>query len=158
MRIRIMIAAGILAFSAGAAVAQIATGSVDTARQVTLTGIVKSIQWGSLRSLVQLVVTDAAGNVIVTGQFWEQCNFGGGNLIVPSVATGDGFLAKYNAATGAYMSGMQFGGSGNDWGISVTVDGSGNTIVTGTTNGGNFNGTTLTSHGGYDAFLMKLAL
>jgi hypothetical protein len=74
------------------------------------------------------------------------------------VGTGDGFVAKYSAATGAYMSGMQFGGTGNDFGISVTVDRSGNTIVSGTTNGGNFNGTTLTSNGNYDAFLMKLSL
>jgi hypothetical protein len=104
------------------------------------------------------VTMDAAGNVIVTGQFWEQCNLGGGNFIVPNVGTGDGFVAKYSAATGAYMSALQFGGTGNDFGISVTVDRSGNAIVTGTTQGGNFNGTTLTSNGGYDAFLMKLSL
>jgi hypothetical protein len=102
------------------------------------------------------VTTDASGNVIVTGQFWEKCNFGGGDLIVPSVGTGDGFLAKYSAASGAYMSALQFGGTGNDWGTSVVVNG-GNTVVAGTTQGGNFNGTTLTSQGGYDAFIMKLA-
>jgi len=102
------------------------------------------------------VTFDGAGNVAVVGQFWEQCNFGGGNLIVPSVGTGDGFLAKYAAANGSYLSAIQFGGTGNDWGTSVAVDGSGNAIVVGTTNGGNFNGATLTSHGGYDAFIMKV--
>jgi len=102
------------------------------------------------------VAFDGVGNVVVTGQFWEKCNFGGGDLITPSSGTGNGFLAKYAAATGAYMSASQFGGTGNDLGNSVTVDANGNSIVTGTTNGGNFNGATLTSNGGYDAFIMKV--
>jgi hypothetical protein len=104
------------------------------------------------------VTTDSAGNVIVTGQFWEQCNFGGGVKVVPSIGTADGFVAKYSGTTGAYVSMQQFGGNGPDWGTSVAVDPSGNAIVTGTTQGGTFGGTTLPSAGGYDVFLMKLSL
>jgi hypothetical protein len=49
------------------------------------------------------------------------------------------------------------GGASSDWGNGVTTDGSGYVIVTGTTNGGDFSGQPLSSHGGFDIFLLKLA-
>jgi|SRR6185295_4192174 len=64
MKITSMIVIGLFfVLSADPAGAQVASGTVDTARQVTLSGTVKSIQWGTPRSLVQLVVTDAQGKV-----------------------------------------------------------------------------------------------
>jgi hypothetical protein len=50
-----------------------------------------------------------------------------------------------------------FGGSGSDMANGVAADGLGNLVMTGYTLGGTFNGTTLTTAGGLDTFLMKLA-
>src|SRR5690349_19946672 len=64
MRIYVAIA-GLLrvATAAERTSAQIASGSADISHTIQLTGILKSIQWGDPRSLVQFAVTDAQGNV-----------------------------------------------------------------------------------------------
>jgi hypothetical protein len=100
------------------------------------------------------VAMDGTGNVIVTGDFYNHCNFGGGNLT--SAGSTDGFAAKYNLS-GSYVWSKRFGGSGTDWSFGVTADPSGNVLLTGPTMGGDFNGSILTSAGSSDVFLLKLA-
>jgi len=49
MKIQFILAASLfIVLAAAPGTAQVVSGSVDTARQVTLTGAVKSIQWGTL--------------------------------------------------------------------------------------------------------------
>jgi hypothetical protein len=99
------------------------------------------------------VALDSAGNISLTGDFYNNCNFGGGTLT--SAGALDGYLVKYSSA-GAYQSALRFGGTGGDGANGVTIDAQGNTFVIGTTSGGSFAGVTLTSNGSSDVLLMKL--
>ncbi len=98
------------------------------------------------------VAVDGAGNVLVTGSFAFTANFGGSDLT--SMGSSDIFVAKYNAA-GVHQWSQRFGGTLNDYGLSVAVDGSG-VLVTGSFEGTvNFGGSDLTSAGGSDIFVAK---
>ncbi len=66
-----------------------------------------------------------------------------------------GYLAEYTSA-GAYKSAIAFG-SGFTFSYNVAFVGNGNRLVTGQTDGGNFNGTTINTGGSFNAFLMRLA-
>ena len=99
------------------------------------------------------VAVDASGNVIVTGFFNSTVNFGGGSLV--SAGSDDIFVAKYNAA-GTHQWSQRFGSTSSDQGLSVAVDASGNTIVTGFYNlTVNFGGVNLVSNGSSDIFLAE---
>ncbi|MCP4379176.1 MAG: PEP-CTERM sorting domain-containing protein [bacterium] len=91
------------------------------------------------------VSVDGSGNAYVTGE-----TLGGldGNT---SAGSGDMFLTKYNTS-GTKQWTKQLGTSSNDGGASVSVDGSGNSYVTGTTTGG-LDGNTNAGFG--DMFLTK---
>jgi hypothetical protein len=107
------------------------------------------------------VAVDGSGNVVVTGIFYGTADFdpGSGTVNLSSAGGSDVFLAKYDA-TGGLVWAKAIGGTKNDEGISVAVDGSGNAVVT-----GKFRGTAdfdpgsgtvnLSSAGGYDVFLAK---
>jgi hypothetical protein len=105
---------------------------------------------------------DASNNIYLTGYFNSvDCDFD------PSTATqtlatagsNDVFLAKYDAS-GNYLFAINFGGTADDHGVSVTVDAGGNAYV-----GGYINGTadfdpspstaTFTSAGSLDGFFAK---
>jgi hypothetical protein len=93
-----------------------------------------------------------ASNVYVTGTSaatWGipvQAYGGGGN---------DGFAAKINLSTGALVWSTFLGGSGNDQGRGITIDGSGNAYVMGYS--GDPWGSPVRSYtGGNDAFVAKL--
>jgi len=80
------------------------------------------------------VAVDASGNVLVTGAFYDTgtVDFGGGPLTI----AGDSlmFVAKYSGVDGSHIWSKGFGGSGHyDGGgtSEVTVDASGNVLVTG---------------------------
>jgi hypothetical protein len=61
-----------------------------------------------------------------------------------------------HALTPAHLWSQRFGGTGDDSGRVVAVDGTGNVLVTGTFTGTvNFGGGDLTSAGGYDIFVAK---
>jgi hypothetical protein len=64
------------------------------------------------------IAVDASDNVIVTGSFAAQVNFGGSTLT--DVGQGDMFVAKY-AASGAHVWSRRFGGWDPDTGRGVAV-------------------------------------
>ena len=100
------------------------------------------------------LAVDGSGNVYPSGYFNGTVDFGAGN--VTSAGEGDVFVTKYNAA-GAHQWTTTFGGTSNDAGYGVAVDGSSNVYVT-----GNFEGTVdfgagnVTSNGSNDVFVTKL--
>ncbi len=99
------------------------------------------------------VAVDGSGNVVVTGSFVGTANFGGANLV--SAGGYDVFVAKYNAA-GVHQWSQRFGGTSDDQGRAVAVDGSGNTAVMGYYQGTvNFGGGNLVSAGSYDIFVAR---
>ncbi len=69
-------------------------------------------------------LTVAAGKVYVTGNFADTTNFGGGART--SAGNGDVFLLVLSATDGAYVTDRAYGGVGDDTGLSVAVDPSGN--------------------------------
>ena len=102
-------------------------------------------------------VTDAAGNVYVTGYFTGTATFGATSLT--SAGDYDIFVAKLNSS-GVYQWTVRAGSSGTDSGKGVAVDGSGNVYVTGFfsgTTGFGGGGSVLTSAGASDGFVAKLS-
>jgi len=101
----------------------------------------------------QSVAVDGSGNVFVTGYFSGTVDFGGGNRV--SAGGYDIFLAKYDVF-GVHQWSQRFGGTGNDWGYSVAVDGSGNVWMTGGFQlTANFGGVNMVSVGSTDIILAK---
>jgi len=98
------------------------------------------------------VAVDSNGNVLLTGSYAGTINLGGSDL----PATGnEAFLAKFNAA-GVHQWSKRFVGSGDDRGLAVAVDGSGNVIVTGLFTGTlNCGGADLVCNGSVNVFLAK---
>lgn len=101
------------------------------------------------------IITDASGNVYVTGHFSGTVNFGNGN--VTSAGGSDVFVAKYNA-TGV-LQWVQKGGSNDsnfEYGYGIAIDGSQNVYIVGSFRGNaNFGGNALTSAGDEDIFVAK---
>lgn len=108
------------------------------------------------------VAADGAGNVYVTGRFTGTVDFDPDpGPAVTRTATGpaDGFLAKYTPG-GALLWVVGLGGSGDDAGQAIAVDGGGNVYVGGITTSDNFptqNALQPTRRGGPEAFVTKLA-
>jgi len=75
------------------------------------------------------VAADPSGNVVVVGGFQGTANFGGATLT--SAGFWDAFVAKFGADSGTHLWSKSFGGALDDLANAVTVDGSGNAIVTG---------------------------
>jgi hypothetical protein len=106
------------------------------------------------------ITVDAAGNAYVTGETWStnfpltnplQAGFGGGQF--------DIYVAKLNASGSALVYSTYIGGSGDDRGFSIAVDGAGNAYFTGRTDSPNFptaNAFQPTRHGSNDAYVTKL--
>lgn len=106
------------------------------------------------------IALDAAGNAYVTGYTLSsnlptatpfQAGNGGGE---------DVFVVKFNTDATARLYSTYIGGSANDRGEGIAVDGSGSAYVTGSTSSANYDTTATsfdtTSNGGSDAFVTKL--
>ena len=93
------------------------------------------------------VFADSTGNAYITGLTRGSLD---GN---PNAGELDIFLAKYDT-NGNKLWTRQLGTSESDSGLGVSVDGSGNVYVAGTTTGG-FGGNA--NKGGYDVFLVKIS-
>jgi len=73
------------------------------------------------------VATDASGNIIVTGDFQNTVDFGGGPITTPER---DGFVVKFDA-NGNHIWSYGFQGLGDSGGYDVATDAWGNVFVTG---------------------------
>jgi hypothetical protein len=107
------------------------------------------------------IAVDGSGNAYVTGSTNStnydvtpgafQTTNGGGR---------DVFVTKLNATGTALVYSTYIGGSGDDWGYAIAVDGSGYAYVTGETNSTNYDVTPgafqTTNGGGWDVFATKL--
>jgi Beta-propeller repeat len=99
------------------------------------------------------VITDALGNVYVTGLFSETVTFG--TTTITSSGSMDIFIAKYNN-TGVLQWVKKAGGTGADNSLSIKLDSSGNIYITGFfENTATFDLTTITSSGTSDIFVAK---
>jgi Beta-propeller repeat len=99
------------------------------------------------------IITDAMGNVYVTGLFGETVTFG----TTPLTSSGltDIFVAKYNN-TGILQWVRKAGGTGIDNSLSIKLDSSGNIYIAGTFEStATFDLTSVTSSGTSDIFLAK---
>lgn len=101
---------------------------------------------------------DGQGNIVLSGWFYEQANFGGQTLESPGKESA--FIVKLGPA-GVHLWSKQFGGSDLDYFyIDVKADSNGNLYVAATFSGTiDFGGgpiTSLSSEYAGDAFLMKL--
>ncbi|MBL7815493.1 MAG: SBBP repeat-containing protein [Saprospiraceae bacterium] len=108
------------------------------------------------------IAVDGSGNVYTTGWFSGTADFdpNAGTANLTSVGSTDIFISKLDAS-GNYVWAKSIGGSIDDYGFGLALDGSGNVYVTGTfQNTADFDpnaGTTsLTSAGLDDIFVMKL--
>jgi len=111
----------------------------------------------------QGIAVDGSGNAYVTGSTNStQASFpvvGGPDLSHNS--NSDAFVAKVNASGTALVYCGYIGGSGDDYGYAIAVDGSGNAYVTGDAYSTEatfpvIGGPDLTHNGGYDAFVAKV--
>jgi hypothetical protein len=108
------------------------------------------------------IAVDGSGNVYTTGNFSGTADFdpGAGASNLTSAGGSDIFVSKLDSA-GNFVYARQLGGTGNDLGFGLAVDGAGSVYTTGVFAGtadfdpgaGTFN---LTSAGGNDAFVSKL--
>jgi hypothetical protein len=98
------------------------------------------------------ISVDNSGEIVTTGSFDGSVDFG--DAVLKSAGGTDIFLAKFSK-TGSQLWSKRLGGSGNDTGYAVTVDGvTGNTTLTGYfSNSMDFGGGTLSSAGSMDTFL-----
>ena len=74
------------------------------------------------------IATDSQGNQYITGMFDEIATFGSHTLTTSG--GGDIFVAKLDAS-GNWLWAVRAGGTENDWGLFITVDGADNAYVTG---------------------------
>ncbi len=108
------------------------------------------------------VAVDGSGNVYTTGEFVGSVDFNPGAGVFNLLSPGDWdiFVSKLDSA-GNFVWAREMGGPGDEVGLAVAVDGSGNVYTTGYINSftnfdpvaGPFN---LTSAGGRDIFVSKL--
>ncbi|MDD3464742.1 MAG: SBBP repeat-containing protein [Candidatus Cloacimonetes bacterium] len=100
------------------------------------------------------ISVDGTGNTYVTGTFYGTATFGTRSII--SSGNQDIFVAKLDP-NGNWLWVVQAGGSSEDRGNGISVDGAGNTYVTGTFYGtATFSTHSITSSGNQDIFVAKL--
>ncbi|MBK6523854.1 MAG: T9SS type A sorting domain-containing protein [Sphingobacteriaceae bacterium] len=95
----------------------------------------KSIS-GSAADFVNTVVTDASGNIYVTGSFNGTADFDSGSATVNKTSNGnaDTYIAKFDG-NGNLIHAHNMGGVSVDVGYSIATDGAGTIYYTGTFNG-----------------------
>lgn len=108
------------------------------------------------------IITDASGNIYVTGNFEFTVDFNPGSGVNNLVSNGlyDIFVLKLSSS-GSYLWAKSMGGSDFDYGNSIINDGLGNIYLTGSyTNTVDFDpgisSVNLTSNGNSDIFIQKL--
>ncbi len=111
------------------------------------------------------IAVDGSGNSYVTGRFDGTATFGSGEFNETTLVSAGGldfFLAKYNSL-GALVWAKRGGGTSQDFGMAIALDGPGNAYVTGvfattaTFGPGESKQTTLVSAGASDMFVAKVS-
>jgi hypothetical protein len=112
---------------------------------------------GTAEDWVYRLALDGTGNPILTGYFNGSVDFGGGTVV--SAGGKDIYVAKYGSTAGAYVWAAHFGGALDDLARNVTVDPSGNVLLTGNfaSTSIDFGGGALANTGGANVFLVKLS-
>ena len=107
---------------------------------------------GTSKDAANGIDVDDNGNSFITGEFQGNATFG--NTVLTSTSfLADIFIASYDA-TGNVLWAKNAGGTFNDYGRNIEVDGGGNSYITGEFEGSaTFGSTTLTSSGGVDIFI-----
>jgi hypothetical protein len=110
---------------------------------------------GTAEEWVFGLAVDGNGNPAITGHSTGTADFGGGSL----AGTGgkDIFVAQYSGSSGAHLWSRRIGGSLDDVGRGVAIDGSGDVVVTGyfASSSVNFGSGAMANSGGADMFLVK---
>jgi hypothetical protein len=102
------------------------------------------------------VAVGPGDEIVVTGNFLGQVDFGGGTKL-SSLGGQDVFVATYDAKGGHRWS-LRFGETGTAGAVGVTVNDRGQVLVVGTLGGtADFGGGLLSSTGGEDAFVAALS-
>lgn len=103
---------------------------------------IKQMSGGGSNDAAESIVTDADGNIFMTGAFQSQSlTFGSTILNNVNAPNQDLFLAKFNSS-GAVIWAFRAGGTQADYGLSLSVDPSGNVFL-----GGFFKSTSITFGG-----------
>ena len=103
------------------------------------------------------VDADSNGDVVVVGLFDGTVDLGNESFTYTSLGSQDIFVGKYSEFTGAPLWATTFGGPGDDRPHDVLVDAAGNIVIVGEfVETVDFQGTTLTSVGGKDVFLVTM--
>lgn len=110
---------------------------------------------GSGEDFVFGLAVDGNGNVAITGHSIGTADFGGGNLA--GAGAKDIFVAHYSGANGAHNWSRRVGGSTDDVGRGIAIDGAGDVVVTGNFSSGsvNFGSGAVSNSGGADIFIAK---
>lgn len=105
------------------------------------------------------IAVDSSGNAYIAGRT-ESANFPTQNALQPAYKGGEeAFVTKLNSTGSALVYSTFLGGTGDDYGVGIAVDGSGDAYVTGATTSTDFptkNPFQQTNNGGYDAFLSEI--
>jgi hypothetical protein len=143
-----------------------AVGRYDRARPLIIDPVIvySTFLGGRGGDVGRGIAVDGTGNAYVTGST-SSATFPGvtAGSIQPANGGGggDAFVTKINAAGTAIVYSTFLGGSGDDFGLGIAVDGTGNAYVTGQTSSTTFPGVTAGSiqpanGGGFDAFVTKI--
>jgi len=105
-------------------------------------------------AIAQGLAIDGNSNILLTGYFQGNADFGGGTLT--SVGSYDAFAAKYNSAGGHSWS-QRYGGPSVDQGKAIAVDAGNNMLLTGYfAYDVSFGGLALSNPYGSDIYVVKL--
>lgn len=100
------------------------------------------------------VVVDAQGDVIVTGTFTTEIDFGGDSF--DTKGQRDAFVVELDGETGEHIASIQIGGTGDDYGFGVDVTDDGGLVIAGRFGDTIELGGTLTAEGETDIYLARL--
>lgn len=97
---------------------------------------------------------DSKGNVLVTGYYYDTCNFGATTLVSPGLD--NIFVAKY-APDGTFLWAADAGGIYSAWASSISTDAFDNAYITGSfKETALFGNHSITTYGGNDVFLARV--
>ena len=137
----------------------VADASKSASATVRITTYTGRLLWlkrfgGTGFDLGEAIAVDGNGDILVTGGFSENVDFGGG--VLTSAGSGDVFVAKYSGVDGAHLWSKRFGSTNGDEGTGIAVDGNGDVLVSGNFEGTvDFGGGMLISTGSGDVFMAK---